>query len=276
MTTGARVDALPGASLAVAGVSKSFSGLSALTDISLSAEAGQVTAIIGPNGSGKTTLLNVISGFYRADAGTVTIGGAAGRSRPHDVARAGIARTFQTPLVPTGITVEQAVAAGRYMSQYRGVASAVLRLPGYRKTRDADRAEAHRVLALVGIEEHADADAAALPLGTRRLLEVARALIARPRLILLDEAASGLDEPEIDKLAVLISRIRAAGGTVILVEHNFRLVLSLADRIHVLAQGRLLASGSADDIQHDPAVLREYLGVEPDGAGTQARGRLPG
>jgi branched-chain amino acid transport system permease protein len=264
VTAGMALEPLPGADLAVADVAKSFSGLTALSDVSLTAEAGQVTAIIGPNGSGKTTLLNVISGFYRADAGRVTVGGATLRGRrPHHVARAGITRTFQTPLVPTGITVEQAVAAGRYMSQHHSMASAVLRLPGYRKARDADREEARRVLALIGIEQQAGADAASLPLGTRRLLEVARALIARPRLILLDEAASGLDESEVDRLAALISRIRAAGGTVILVEHNFRLVLALADRIHVLAHGTLIASGSADEIARDPAVLREYLGVEP-------------
>jgi branched-chain amino acid transport system permease protein len=119
------------------------------------------------------------------------------------------------------------------------------------------------VLALIGIEDLAQADAASLPLGTRRLLEVARALIAGPKLVLLDEAASGLDESEVDKLAELVARIRNAGGTVILVEHNFRLVLALADHIHVLAQGKLIASGNADEIERDPAVLHEYLGVEP-------------
>jgi branched-chain amino acid transport system permease protein len=263
----ASVAALPGARLTVAGVSKSFAGLAALTDVSLTAEPGHVTAIIGPNGSGKTTLLNVISGFYRADAGTISVDDAALRGRrPHAVARAGIARTFQTPQVPTGVTVEQAVAAGRYMTDYRSMLAAILRLPRYRKTRDADHTEALRVLALIGIENLAAEDAASLPLGTRRLLEVARALISRPRLILLDEAASGLDESEVDKLALLIAEIRAAGGTVILVEHNFRLVLALADRIHVLAHGTLLASGSADMIERDPRVLQEYLGVQPAAA----------
>jgi branched-chain amino acid transport system permease protein len=262
----AQLDALPGAALAVTGLSKSFAGLKALSDVTLSAAAGEVTAVIGPNGSGKTTLLNVISGFYRADSGTIVVGDTPPATRrPHELARAGITRTFQTPLVPAGVTVEQAVAAGRYMTEYRSMPSAVLRLPGYRRTRAADHAEARRVLALIGIEDLADVAAASLPLGTRRLLEVARALIAKPRLLLLDEAASGLDEDEVDKLAQLIMRIRDAGGSVILVEHNFRLVLSLADRIHVLAQGRLIASGTADEIENDPAVLREYLGVDPGG-----------
>jgi branched-chain amino acid transport system permease protein len=257
------IEALPGAALAVEGLSKQFSGISALNDVSLTAAAGQVTAVIGPNGSGKTTLLNLISGFYRPSSGSITLDGQHRRSRrPHDLARAGITRTFQTPHVPSGMSVEQAVVAGRYMAEYRSMPSAVLRLPGYRRTRDADRREARRVLALIGIDDFG-ADAASLPLGTRRLLEVARALIARPRLLLLDEAASGLDEAEIDKLATLIGRIRDAGGTVILVEHNFQLVLRLADHIHVLARGELAASGSPDEIQRDPATLREYLGVVP-------------
>jgi branched-chain amino acid transport system permease protein len=205
----------------------------------------------------------VICGYYRADAGTVTVGGHALRLRPHLVARAGVARTFQTPMVPAGLSVTEAVASGRYMAPYRSLVSAVLRLPGYRKVRAEDLAETARVLDLIGIAEHAEADAASLPLGTRRLLEVARALVTRPKLLLLDEAASGLDEAEVDKLAGLIRRIRDAGGTVVLVEHNFRLVLSLADHIHVLAQGRIIAAGPPAEIEHDPQVLREYLGVEP-------------
>jgi branched-chain amino acid transport system permease protein len=260
----ASLDAMGGAELAVRGVSKRFSGLQALRDVSLSAAPGRVTALIGPNGSGKTTLLNVICGFYRADAGSITIGGREPRRRPHLVARAGVARTFQTPIVPAGLSVLEAVAAGRYMMPYRSLVSAVLRLPGYRRVRAADLREARHALELVGIADQADADAAALPLGTRRLLEVACALVAHPTLLLLDEAASGLDESEIDTLAALIRRIRDAGGTVLLVEHNFRLVLSLADHIHVLAQGQVIASGPPAEIEHHPAVLREYLGVQPD------------
>ncbi|HVQ92968.1 MAG TPA: branched-chain amino acid ABC transporter ATP-binding protein/permease [Mycobacteriales bacterium] len=258
------VDAIGGAELAVHGISKRFSGLQALRDVSLSAVPGQVTALIGPNGSGKTTLLNVIGGFYGADAGSITVGGREPGRRPHLVARAGVARTFQTPIVPAGLSVLEAVAVGRYMMPYRSLVSAVLRLPGYRRVRAADLREARHALELVGIADLADADAAALPLGTRRLLEVACALVAHPKLLLLDEAASGLDEAEIDTLAGLIRRIRYAGGTVLLVEHNFRLVLSLADHIHVLAQGQVIASGPPAEIEHHPAVLREYLGVQPD------------
>jgi branched-chain amino acid transport system permease protein len=229
-----------------------------------------VTAVIGPNGSGKTTLLNIISGFYTPDSGTVTLAGAPRRSRsPHSVARSGVTRTFQTPLVPANITVEQAVAAGRYSSDRDSMFSAVFRLPGFWRTRQSDHERAWRELRLLGIEDLAQADAASLPLGTRRLLEVARALVSRPKLLLLDEAASGLDETEVEKLATLIRRIRDAGGTVILVEHNFRLVLSLADRIHVLAQGRLIASGTPEEIETNPDVLQQYLGVEPGEKGSE-------
>jgi branched-chain amino acid transport system permease protein len=266
---GVEDERLPGAALEVFEVDKSFDALHALDHVSLTAEAGKVTAVIGPNGSGKTTLLNVISGFYTPDSGTVTVGGTIRRSRsPHAVARSGVTRTFQTPLVPANITVEQAVAAGRYASDRDSMFSAVFRLPGFWRTRNSDHERASRELTLLGIDGLAQADAASLPLGTRRLLEVARALVSQPKLLLLDEAASGLDESEIDKLASLIRRIRDAGGTVILVEHNFRLVLSLADRIHVLAQGRLIASGTPQEIESDPEVLRQYLGVEPGEKGS--------
>jgi branched-chain amino acid transport system permease protein len=261
---------LPGAALEVVDLDKSFDALHALDHVSLAAEAGKVTAVIGPNGSGKTTLLNIISGFYTPDSGTVTLAGAPRRSRsPHSVARSGVTRTFQTPLVPANITVEQAVAAGRYSSDRDSMFSAVFRLPGFWRTRQSDHERAWRELRLLGIEDLAQADAASLPLGTRRLLEVARALVSRPKLLLLDEAASGLDETEVEKLATLIRRIRDAGGTVILVEHNFRLVLSLADRIHVLAQGRLIASGTPEEIETNPDVLQQYLGVEPGEKGSE-------
>jgi len=256
---------LSGARLAVTDVRKRFGGLQALRGVTLTAEPGQITALIGPNGSGKTTLLNVICGYYRIDSGTIHLGDTdiTGRGT-HDVARAGIARTFQTPLFPEHVTVREAVAAGAYASRYVGMPAAILRLPRYRRAAAADRAEVDNVLRLVGAADLADATAASLPLGTRRLLEVARALVARPRVLLLDEVASGLDEDEIERLADLIRAIRAADTTVILVEHNFRLVLDLADVIHVLAQGELIASGTASEIENHPRVLSEYLGVRQE------------
>src|SRR5690606_18866548 len=253
---------LPGAALRVVDVRKRFGGLQALGGVTLSAEPGRITGLIGPNGSGKTTLLNMVCGYYRTDAGSIRLGDEdiTGR-RTHQVARAGVARTFQTPLFPGHVTVREAVAAGAYTPRYVGMLSSVLRLPNYRRAAAADREEVDAVLRLTGTAHLADAEAAALPLGTRRMLEVARALIARPKVLLLDEVASGLDEDEIERLADLIRAVRAAGATVILVEHNFRLVLELADTIHVLAHGQLVASGPPAEIERHPRVLSEYLGV---------------
>ncbi|WP_106400499.1 branched-chain amino acid ABC transporter ATP-binding protein/permease [Actinocorallia populi] len=254
---------IEGVELGVEDVSKAFGGNQALKDVSFRALPGRVTALIGPNGSGKTTLLNMISGFYRIDSGRVLVAGAPLKGAvPHRVARAGVARTFQTPNIPEGVTVLQAVASGRYSSDRVSLLSAVLRLPRFRRAARADLDEAGRVLALVGMGHLRDAEAVSLPLGMRRLLEVARSLVGAPGVLLLDEAASGLDEDEVDRLAGLIRRIRAAGGTVVLVEHNFRLVLDLADDIVVLAHGQVIAQGPPSEIAENPRVLSEYLGVD--------------
>lgn len=252
-----------GARLVVDGVSKAFGGNQALNAATLTAEAGKVTALIGPNGSGKTTMLNMICGFYTADAGVITIGDTVvSQSSPHKVARVGVARTFQTPTIPENITVMEAVASGRYSVHRASMASAVLRLPSFRRIAKADIVEAERVLELVGMSHLRNEIATSLPLGMRRMLEVARAVIAEPRVVLFDEVASGLDEDELERLADLIRVLRDAGATVVLVEHNFRLVLSLADEIVVLAQGQVIATGDAATIEHHPRVLSEYLGVK--------------
>ncbi|MBU2695243.1 branched-chain amino acid ABC transporter substrate-binding protein [Pimelobacter sp. 30-1] len=259
------VPAVPGKVLKVEGVAKSFGGNQALKGVDLVASPGRVTALIGPNGSGKTTLLNMICGFYRTDAGVIALDDRhLQRMGPDRVARTGVARTFQTPNIPEGITVREAVMAGRYAGNRATVLEAVLRLPRYRKVRKADLSEADRVLELVGIRHLEDAEATALPLGQRRLLEVARCLISNPGVLLLDETASGLDEHEVDRLAEVIRRVRDAGGTVVLVEHNFQLVLSLADEIVALAHGELMAKGTPEEIQNNERVMAEYLGIDPD------------
>jgi branched-chain amino acid transport system permease protein len=254
---------MSGASLEVHSISKSFGGNKALRDVSMTAERGKVTALIGPNGSGKTTLLNMICGFYKTDAGSITIDGHQidGR-RPSEIARQGLARTFQMPMIPAGITVSDVVLSGRYTPERLSIGSAVLRLPKYWRVHRHDRERIDDILEIVGLTDLKDEEAVKLSLGTRRLLEIARALVSEPRVILLDESASGLDEDEVARLALLISRIRDAGGSVILVEHNFRLVLSLADTIHVLAQGEIIASGAPAEIEINPRVLKEYLGVK--------------
>ncbi|WP_029144883.1 ABC transporter permease subunit [Microbacterium luticocti] len=256
---------MPGARTEIAGVSKAFGGNQALSDVDVVAEPGAVTAIIGPNGSGKTTLLNMVSGFYRADAGTISLDGEQIQGRAsYRVARAGVSRTFQTPNIPEKLTVLEVVESGRYAADRASVLSAVLRLPRFRRVRRSDREQALQALVLVGLSAHSDEFADALPLGNRRLLEVARSLASSPKVLLLDEVASGLDEDELDVLEALIRRLRDAGMTVVLVEHNFQLVLRLADDIYVLAQGKVMAHGTPAQIERDPQVLEEYLGAAVD------------
>jgi branched-chain amino acid transport system permease protein len=251
----------PGQVLQVSKVKKQFGGLIALNTITLAAEQGKITAIIGANGSGKTTLLNLISGFYRPDSGSLMLGKEELKYlAPHKVARCGVGRTFQTPLIPLGLTAAQVVATARYSNTKVSLLSSVLRLPRHKQIEAADRTEALKLLALVGIRHVADMEAASLPLGTRRLLEVARAIAARPALLLLDEPAAGLDKHELKELADAISRIRASGGTAIVVEHNIQFVLSLADTIYVLDRGSVVSYGRPDEISSDPAVIESYLG----------------
>jgi branched-chain amino acid transport system permease protein len=260
------LDPLSGAVLSLVGVSKDFGGLAALTDVTLDAQPGQVTAIIGPNGSGKTTLLNLICGYYRPTAGQIRLGEESIEHRSADrTARAGVARTFQTPQIPKGLTTRAFVACGAYATDRIGVAASVLRLPSFRRrTRDQD-AHAVNLLQLLGIGHAADAAVSSLPLGTRRLVEVARCLASSPKVFLFDEVGSGLDGDDLQRLEGAIDMIRRAGGTVVLVEHNFPLVLKVADRIHVLSNGGLLATGTPAEIQSNTRVLEEYTGSRASG-----------
>jgi branched-chain amino acid transport system permease protein len=256
------IEKLDGALLRTEGVSKAFGGNQALSKVSIDAAPGAVTAIIGPNGSGKTTLLNMISGFYKTDAGTIELDGKSIQGlSAYRVARAGVSRTFQTPNIPEKLTVFEAVEAGRYAKERPSVFASFLRLPSFWRARRDNRVAAERALALVGLSAQRDEPADSLPLGNRRLLEVARSLAASPKVVLLDEVASGLDEDELEVLENLVKRLRDAGMTVILVEHNFQLVLRLADDIYVLAQGAVMAHGTPDQIESNPRVMEEYLGV---------------
>ncbi|GAA0402866.1 branched-chain amino acid ABC transporter permease [Acrocarpospora corrugata] len=265
----AELDRLDGAVLRTEGLSKSFGGNAALREVSIEAKPGEVTALIGPNGSGKTTLLNLICGFYKPSGGSLLLDDdeIAGRA-PYRIARLGVTRTFQTPLIPKDMTTLAFVATGRYTSHRVGIAAAVLRLPAFRRGYAADTAESLRLLRWLGIEDLADQQVDSLALGTRRLVEAARALASGPRVFLFDEVGSGLDESDLVVLERVIGAIRRAGGTVILVEHNFPLVLKLADRIHVLSQGQLIASGTPAEIQSDRRVLAEYTGATDEQAET--------
>lgn len=244
-------------------ISKSFGGNQALKAVSLEAKPGEITALIGANGSGKTTLLNIVSGFYRADEGEVRLDGEPlPLGQASRTARKGVARTFQTPIVPSSMTAEEAVEVGRYIHDYSGILPSMLRLPAYRAVKRRDTSAAMTWLTATGLRGHAGTLARSLSLGDRRMLEVARALATGSSVLLLDEVASGLDPADLERLSALLRAVRDAGGTVILVEHNFRLVCDLADSIYVLERGELIAHGDAASIQQDPAVARSYLGEE--------------
>ena len=249
-----------GERLVIQGVSKAFGGVSALNGVSFTVEPGEIVALIGPNGSGKTTLLNVISGYYKADAGAISIGGreVAG-SRPHAIARARVARTFQTPNV-ADLSVRQTIASARTELDRVSLIETMLRLPRYRRAVKRDAEVVAELLDAVGLTPAADQPASSLPLGTRRLLELARSLSAQPALLLLDEVASGLDDDEIEELSRVVRAIRSAGGSILLVEHNFALVRSLADRVAVLSRGALITIESPESVAHHPEVLEHYLG----------------
>ncbi|HLY84778.1 MAG TPA: branched-chain amino acid ABC transporter ATP-binding protein/permease [Acidimicrobiales bacterium] len=255
------VGTLAGETLSVEAATKLFGGVGALDDVTLEARPGQITALIGPNGSGKTTLLNLVSGFYKPTSGSVRLGDTrVSGLAPYRTARKGVARTFQTPLIPKSMTTRAFVATGRYVTHRIRIPAAALRLPSFRRGMAANDAEAMRLLRLLGVANVADQQVTSLALGTRRLVEVARTLASEPKVFLFDEVGSGLDEEDLHKLEQAMDLIRTAGGTVVLVEHNFPLVLKVADRIHVLSNGRLVASGTPAEIQANPRVLEEYAG----------------
>ncbi|MHB1444969.1 MAG: branched-chain amino acid ABC transporter ATP-binding protein/permease [Acidimicrobiales bacterium] len=252
-----------GQGLVVEGMSKAFGGVQALTDVSLAAPPGQITALIGANGSGKTTVLNLISGYARADAGAARLGGRTlGACRPEEVARLGVRRTFQTPTIPRGATVLEVVASGRFADSPVSPLATAMRLPKYWRTQKSSRDEALEALRVVGLVSVAEVEATSLPLGTRRMVEVARALAGRPRLLLLDEPASGLTEREVEALGLILLAAAERQIAVLLVEHNFEFVISVSDTVYVLELGRRIAAAPASEVAAIPAVISSYLGED--------------
>ena len=252
---------MSGVALAVDHVDKRFGGVHAVRDISFEIPAGSLTALIGPNGAGKSTLFNLITNLYPVDAGSVSFFGTRlSKLRSDGVARLGLVRTFQTARVFNGMTVLENVLAGAHVRARTPAWTHALRLPAARHEERALTARADALLDALGIAELRDRPAIAQPLGTQKLVELARALIARPRMLLLDEPAAGLNDAETAELAGTLLAIHRSGTTVFVVEHNMSLVMGIADRVLVLDAGALIASGSPAEIQANPIVTEAYVG----------------
>jgi branched-chain amino acid transport system ATP-binding protein len=231
------------AALEVNSVSVRFGGVAALTDVSLRAEPGTVTGLIGPNGAGKTTLFNVITGLQRPDKGSVYLGGSeVTRTRTHRRARLGLARTFQRLELFSTLSATDNVRVGLEADRRAGASDAV------------------GLLERVGIGEVASSPVSSLPTGSARLVELARALSTDPKVLLLDEPCSGLDERETDTLGRLLTSLAGEGRAVVLVEHDTDLVMRVCDRVHVLDFGEVIASGTPEEVRRNPVVQEAYLG----------------
>jgi branched-chain amino acid transport system permease protein len=251
--------ATAGASLELNNVSKNFGGLQALRDVSFHIAPGSIHALIGPNGAGKTTLINVVTGFYRADGGAILLDGQAAKiGSMHDAARRGIVRTFQTIKLFGNMTVLEHVLIG--LACHSGAGSSLLGRAQAREQAARNLAAARQLIALVGLSRFEQAPSSTLAYGHRRLLEIARALAVRPKVLLLDEPAAGLMAEEIALLAKIIRKLRAAGMTVLLIEHHIDLVVSISDRVTVLDYGAVIADGPPAAVQRDKRVIAAYLG----------------
>jgi ABC-type branched-subunit amino acid transport system ATPase component len=249
--------------LEAVGLAKRFGGLQAVGDVSFAVPEGSITALIGPNGAGKTTLFNLITNLFPADRGEVRLYGRSLRGlSPGGIAALGLLRTFQTARVLPGMTTLENLLAGAHRQIRHGAAQHMLWLPSALREERALRRHGEALLALVGLARFGDVAATALPLGAQKLLEACRALMARPRLLLLDEPAAGLNDAETAELAALLCAVRDSGLTILLVEHNMSLVMDVADQVIVLDLGKLLAQGPPRQIQSDRRVIDAYLGVE--------------
>jgi branched-chain amino acid transport system permease protein len=253
--------AIAGEILTTTDVAKSFGGVDALRGVDFEARPGSITAIIGANGAGKTTLLNAISGLIPIDRGEVRLGNELiSRRSAERIARAGVSRTFQTPQIPETSSVLDVAASSRIGERWIPSLEIGVRSPRYRRVERDDVARARAALAFVGLDGEEDLPAHPLPLGRRRILEVARCIAAEPAVVLFDEPAAGLDPEMLESLGAVLRKLRDEGATVVLIEHNVTFVMDIADTVFVMGLGSVIARGTPDEVRTDEAVIASYLG----------------
>ena len=248
--------------LSIRNLSKTFGGVKAVQDVSIDIRQGAIHAVIGPNGAGKTTLFNLITGVYTPTTGEILFRNenVAGKS-PDELAQRGMSRTFQNLQVCMNMSALENVMVGAHLRMNRSLIAGLLRLPSLRRADVACRAEAIELMRFVGVGKYRDYAANQMPYGALKRLEIARALAARPQILLLDEPAAGLNHTETGEIEALIRKVAASGVTVVLVEHDMKLVMNLSDHITVLDYGKKLAEGTPAEVRADPNVVAAYLGA---------------